>query len=197
MGNLDARLDLKTREITEVLEYTRTMSEIPQAVDAIAAAFETGHKLFAAGNGGSECNADQMVGEFVGRFRYQREPLPAFSLPGLAGITAISNDFGFSKVFARQVQGCMRAGDVFVGFSCSGTSPNVLEAVRAANAMGVTTIGFSGWTGNLYKEASIGISIPPCNIQSLEEVHLILAHIICELVEERLCANDPTAVRIH
>ncbi|NMB56232.1 MAG: SIS domain-containing protein [Leptolinea sp.] len=196
MGNLDARLDHKIREMTEVLEFTRSLPEIPRVVDVITAAFEKGHHLFAAGNGGGACNADQMIGEFVGRFRFQREPYPAFSIPGLSGMTAIGNDFGFDKIYARQVLGCLKPGDVFIGFSCSGTSPNILEAVRAANNIGVTTIGFSGWTGRLYKEASIGVAIPPCNLQTLEEVQLILTHIICEQVEERLCANDPSAIRL-
>jgi D-sedoheptulose 7-phosphate isomerase len=197
MGNLDARLDFKMREMIEVMEYAKKMPEIPQAVDVIATAFEKGHKLFAAGNGGGASNADQMVGEFVGRFRYQRGPYAAFSLPGLSGLTATGNDFGFDKIYSRQVQGCLKPGDVFVGYSCSGNSPNIIEAIRAANSAGVTTIGFSGWTGKLYKEANIGIAIPPCNWQTLEEVQLILTHLICELVEARLCANDPTARRIH
>lgn len=89
MGNLDTRLDFKMREMIEVLEFAKHMPEVPKAVDAIATAFETGHKLFAAGNGGGACNADQMIGEFVGRFRYQRDPFPAFSLPGLSGLTAV------------------------------------------------------------------------------------------------------------
>lgn len=197
MDDLNARLDKKMLEMVEILEYSRNLPEIPRTVDVIATAFETGHKLFAAGNGGGACNADQMIGEFVGRFRYQRGPYPAFSLPGLSGLTAIGNDFGFDQIYARQVHGCLKPGDVFVGYSCSGNSPNIIEAVRAANSNGVTTIGFSGWTGKLYKEASIGIALPPCNWQTLEEVQLILTHLICELVEARLCEKDPTAIRIH
>ncbi len=190
-------LEEKLRMYTSLFNEAMANPQIDRAVDAIASAFENGNKITAAGNGGSASNADQLIGEFIGRFRYQRGPYAAFSMPGVAGFTAIGNDFGFDQVFARQVKSLLKKGDVFVGYTTSGNSPNILEAVRAARENGVTSIGFCGAGGKLKEEADIPIIIDSTEPQTIEEMHFILTHLICTLVEARVSANDPEARRLR
>ncbi len=182
-------------QLPQLLEQATKMPQIQQAVDAIVGALESGHRLTACGNGGNFANADHLIGEFIGRFRYERGPLAAFPMTGLSAMTAIANDFGFEQMYARQVRSLLQGGDVLVGYSTSGNSANVIEAMRAARQVGATTIGFSGTKGKLKEEVDIAIAVSSEHRPMIEEMHYILTHIICELAEIRLCANDPTAHR--
>jgi D-sedoheptulose 7-phosphate isomerase len=197
METYESRMDQKIAQVREYLTYMKDMPQIEQAADAIATAFETGHLLASAGNGGSASNADQLIGEFVGRLNYNRGPFGAISFPGPAGFTAVGNDFGYDQVFARQAKALMKKGDVFVGYSTSGNSPNILEAVRAAKSSGATTVGLCGTEGQLKNEVDIVIAFPMTDPQMMEEAHLFVTHMICELVEKRVTAGDPTAYRVH
>lgn len=197
MEEIKKYLEERLQAYTTLFSEAKENPQVQRAVDAIASAFENGNKITAAGNGGSASNADQLIGEFIGRFRFQRGPYAAFSMPGIAGLTAIGNDFGFDQVFARQVKSLLKKGDVFVSYSVSGNSPNILEAVRAARENGVTSIGFSGAGGKLGEEADIPIIISSTDPQTVEEMHFILTHLICTLVEERVSANDPEARRLR
>ncbi|MEA4908086.1 MAG: SIS domain-containing protein [Chloroflexi bacterium] len=191
------RVEEKTAAYNALFNEAKDNPEIERAADAIATAFENGGKITSGGNGGSGSNADQLIGEFVGRFRWMRGPLPAFTMPGIAGMTAVGNDFGFDQVFSRQVKALLKPGDVFVGYSTSGNSPNILEAIRAAKENGVTTIGFSGSGGKIKDEVDIPVVVSSTEPQTIEEIHLILTHLVCELVENRICENDPTARRLR
>jgi D-sedoheptulose 7-phosphate isomerase len=197
MEEYEKRMDEKISQVREYLTLMKHMPEIEKAADAIATAFETGHLLASAGNGGCASNADQLIGEFIGRLNYNRGPYGAISFPGPAGFTAVGNDFGYDQVFARQAKALMKKGDVFVGYSTSGNSPNVLEAVRAAKSNGATTVAICGTEGKLKDEADIVIAFPMTDTQMMEEAHLFATHMICELVEKRVAAGDPKAYRVH
>lgn len=197
MTTFESRMDQKIAQVREYLMYMKDFPQIEQAADAIATAFETGHLLAAAGNGGSSSNADQLIGEFIGRLNINRGPFGAISFPGPAGFTAVGNDFGYDQVFARQAKAIMKKGDVFVGYSTSGNSMNVIEAIRAARSNGATTVCICGTEGQLRHEVDIAIAFPMSDPQMMEEAHLFTTHIICDLVEKRVTANDPAAYRVH
>jgi D-sedoheptulose 7-phosphate isomerase len=158
---------------------------IHQISNAIVRAFRGGNKLYLAGNGGSAADAQHIAAEFVSRLFFDRDPLPAIALTtDTSALTAIGNDYGFEKVFERQVRGIARRGDVFIAISTSGTSPNILAALAAAREMGVTTVGF---TGN--REAPMAalcdhcLAAPSPETALIQQVHIVAAHIICGLVE--------------
>jgi len=195
MARFDQRLLQKGRWINTVLEKFVDRPEIDEAARVIVEAIRGGHVVTACGNGGSAANADHLVAEFIGRFRWNRDPMQSFSLTGLSAFTAISNDYGYENVFARQVKGMLKGGDVLACFSSSGNSPNVIAAAKAAREVGAKTIGFSAKGGKLNEEVDILICVEDGDAETAEEVHGILMHLICELAEEELCVGDPQATR--
>ena len=197
METFEKRMGRKIIQVREYLTYLKDMPQIEQAADVITTAFESGHFLASAGNGGSASNADQLIGEFIGRLNINRKPFGAVSFPGPAGFTAVGNDFGYDQVFARQANALLQKGDVFVGYSTSGNSANVIEAVRAAREKGATTIALCGTEGQLRHEVDIALAIPMTDPQMMEETHLFITHMICDLVETRVSKNDPDAFRVH
>src|SRR6202795_4504740 len=131
--------------LARAAEDAKLRAAIHAIADAITAAFRAGHKLLIAGNGGSAGDAQHIAGEFLSRLNFDRNPLPAIALTtDTSVLTAIGNDYGFEKVFERQVRGLGRRGDVFLAISTSGRSSNVLAALRAAREIGLVTIGFTG-----------------------------------------------------
>lgn len=197
MDRYVVRIIEKIAQVKKYLNLMRDMPEIEQAADMIATAFENGHILTSAGNGGSASNADQLISEFIGRLNINRKPYGAISFPGTAGFTAVGNDFGYDQVFARQAKAILGKGDVFVGYSTSGNSANVIEAVRAAHVKGASTIAMCGTDGQLCHEVDVAIKFPMADPQMMEEAHLFVTHIICDIVEKRVAANDPEAYRVH
>ena len=150
-------------------------------VDALAA----GGKVLVFGNGGSAADSQHIAAELVSRFRRERGALAAIALTTDTSIlTAIGNDYGFDQVFARQVLACGRKGDVFIGLSTSGTSPNVLRAFEAARELGLVSIGFTGNRGGPMRELCDHlIEVPAADTPRIQEGHLVLGHILCGLVE--------------
>ena len=148
--------------------------------------FRRGGRLYLIGNGGSAAEAQHIATEFIVRFKHDRGPLPAVALTAdPAVLTAMGNDFDFVAVFSRQVQALARPDDVLVALSTSGASDNVLEAVRTANEIGATTVGFTGnRAGELSQIAKVVVEVPSADTQRIQEAHLVLWHIICELVDE-------------
>ena len=195
MESISDMLEARLRILPPLIEQCKQMPQIRQAADTIYQALRDGQRLTACGNGGNFANADHLVGEFIGRFRWERKAYPAFVLTGGSAFTAIANDYGFDQVYARQVSGMLQAGDVLVGYSTSGNSANVIEAMRVARRIGVKTIGFSGDSGKLKEEVDIAIAIPTVHHPAIEEMHYIITHIICEMAEDQLCAQDPDAHR--
>ena len=157
--------------------------------DAIAAALRQGGKLLIAGNGGSAADAQHIATEFVVRNLYDRAPLAALALTtDSSALTAAGNDFGFDHVFERQVQALGRPGDVLLGISTSGRSPNVVLALQAARAGGLVTLGFAGAAGGPMAEwCDLLLRAPGALTPIIQQVHIIAAHIVCSLVERTLC----------
>jgi D-sedoheptulose 7-phosphate isomerase len=160
--------------------------------DCITAAFRNGGKLLIAGNGGSAADAQHIAGEFLSRLRFDRTPLPAIALTTDSSVlTAVGNDYGYEQVFERQVRGLGREGDIFIGISTSGRSPNVLAALGAARKLGMTTIGFTGSAhgANAMRALSdIVLAAPTDDTPLIQQIHITAAHAICEIVERDLFA---------
>lgn len=185
---ITAELEKTIRVITAVAADQSLIAQISDAAQAITSALRAGNKLLIAGNGGSAADAQHIAGEFVSRFHYDRPGLPAIALTtDTSIITAIGNDYGYDRLFERQVQALGRAGDVFVGISTSGNSTNVIAALRQAREMGIYTIGFSGAGGGKMAElCDIVLRIPSPETPKIQEGHITVGHIICGLVESAI-----------
>ncbi len=162
---------------------------IGTAAEVIAAGFRAGNKLLLCGNGGSAADCQHMAAEFVSVLRkdFPRAGLPAIALTtDTSFLTAYVNDFGFENVFAHQVKTLGKAGDVLLAISTSGNSPNVLRAVNAAHESEMRTIALTGDSGELANMAQVAITVPSSDTQHIQEAHLAIEHLICELVEHEL-----------
>jgi D-sedoheptulose 7-phosphate isomerase len=159
-----------------------------RAASVMEASLRAGGKVIFCGNGGSAADATHLAAELVGRFQLERSPLPALSLSDNASsLTAIGNDYEYAQVFARQLRGLATSGDVLVALSTSGTSANVVEAVRAAVEMDVRTIAFTGaGGGDLASLAEICVRVPSDSTARIQEAYMLLCHTACELVERAL-----------
>jgi D-sedoheptulose 7-phosphate isomerase len=162
---------------------------LERAIDLIAAAVGGGYKLLLFGNGGSAADAQHIAAELVGRFLGERRALPALALTtDTSALTAIANDYGYDEVFARQVRALGRAGDVALGISTSGKSPSVLRAIEAARSLGLKTIGLTGGDGGALGglvDVSLRVSASTLSCR-IQETHILVGHVICELVDRRL-----------
>ncbi len=169
--------------------------KILSAAERIAAAFRAGQKLLVFGNGGSAADAQHLAAEFVNRFRLERKPLPAIALTTDTSIlTAIANDYDFAEVFSKQVEALGSPGDVALGISTSGRSPNVIRALAKAREKGLFTIGLGGGDGGRLPEVSdLLILVPSSETPRIQEGHLFFIHLVCELVEEALFETSETA----
>ena len=179
--------------VAESLELKRSFFQaneerIAQVAREICRAFENGNKVILYGNGGSAADAQHIAGEWVGKFQHDRLPLPAIALTTDTSIlTAVGNDFGFEQVFARQVRALGRKGDIAIAISTSGNSPNVLLATDVAQEMGIVTIGFTGGNGgSLGAKVHYHLNVPHNLSARIQEVHIMLGHILCGLTEENL-----------
>jgi D-sedoheptulose 7-phosphate isomerase len=154
----------------------------------IAGSLKEGGKLLTCGNGGSASDAEHIAAEFVGRFRRERRGLPAIALTSItAAVTSIANDYGFENVFARQVEAYGEARDILLAISTSGRSPNVLNAVRAAKAMGIYTIALAGQSREgLAELADVAFAAPSLVTAEIQQCHIAIAHAICETLDEIL-----------
>ncbi len=174
-----------------VAAHQRMASQDPgpvvAAIDAIVGAIGRGGKLLAFGNGGSAADAQHLAAELVGRYLRDRRALPAVALTTDTSIlTAVGNDLGYEQVFARQVEALGRAGDVAVGISTSGRSANVLRAIEAARAAGLTTIAITGGDGGpIGRAADIHVNVPERSTPLVQQVHRTILHVMCELIEEK------------
>ncbi len=161
--------------------------EIEKAADIIANGFRNGGRLYAFGNGGSAADAQHIVAEFTGRFRVDRDPLPAEALTtNSSTVTAIANDYAFEEIFARQVKALSRPGDVVIGISTSGESKNVLKGLEMARKSQAKTIGLCGQKGPMKNYCDIVLSVPNDETSLIQEMHISIGHCLCLLVEEDL-----------
>jgi D-sedoheptulose 7-phosphate isomerase len=159
---------------------------IVEVAKLIVRAFREGHKVLLFGNGGSATDAAHVAAEFVGRYKRERTPLPAIALAtDIAAITCIANDYGFDELFARQVRAHGQKGDIAIAISTSGNSPNVLKGVAAAKEGGLTTVAWTGGTGGkLAALADFAFVVPSSVTARIQESHITLGHVLCELTEE-------------
>lgn len=161
---------------------------LEQVIDIVTTSFNTGHKVMFCGNGGSAADAQHLAAEFSGRFYKNRRALPSDALHcNTSYLTAVANDYSYDDIYARLVEGTMEKGDVLIGLTTSGNSPNILKAFEAARAKGIQTVGFTGSTGGKLKALSdFLLNVPSNTTPRIQESHILLGHIICELVEDAL-----------
>ena len=159
--------------------------EIEQAGEMICGALRSGHKILLCGNGGSAADAQHIAAELVGRYELQRPGLPAIALTtDTSALTALSNDYGYEQVFARQVRALASAGDVLIAISTSGGSANVIEAAKAAKERGCKTIALiGGLSGQLASECDFSVSVPSQRTSRIQEAHITIGHLWCEMVD--------------
>ncbi|MDO8683700.1 MAG: D-sedoheptulose 7-phosphate isomerase [Armatimonadota bacterium] len=164
------------------------LATLRAAAGACIASLQRGGKVLLAGNGGSAAQAQHMAGEFMGRFAFDRPGLPAVSLTAdTVSITAIGNDYGYEHIFSRQIQALGNKGDVFIGYSTSGQSPNILKAFEEARACGLVCIGFTGNRGSpMWELCDYLFEVPSAETPKIQEEHLVLGHLLCGLVEKAL-----------
>ena len=165
--------------------------EVARVAEVIGDAFASGHKLLLFGNGGSASDAQHFCGELVVRFQTERRPLPAMALCcDAAVLTACANDYAFTDVFARQIEALGNPGDIAIGISTSGNSPNVLAGFRQARQQQLRTIGLAGKDGGALRACcDVPIVVQAANTARVQECHLAIGHLLCELVENSLCGG--------
>ncbi len=175
----------------EILDDPSLLDQIRKIASLIIEAYKRKKKVILFGNGGSAADAQHVAGELVNKFQLEREALPAIALTTDSSVlTSIANDRDYSKVFARQVEAWAKEGDVVIGISTSGTSPNVIEAVKVAKERGVKTVGFTGRDGGKLAElVDLVISVPSDKTPRIQESHITIFHIICYLIERELFGN--------
>jgi D-sedoheptulose 7-phosphate isomerase len=164
------------------------LGKIVQVVDVVTAALKSGCKILLFGNGGSAADAQHIAGEFVNRFLIERPPLPAIALTTDTSVmTSIGNDYDFSEIFSKQIRAIGQAGDIAWGMSTSGSSPNVVKAFEAAKKIGMITIGLTGKDGGeIAKMVDYSLNVSSGNTPRIQETHITLSHVICELVDVKL-----------
>jgi phosphoheptose isomerase len=171
---------------------TEASESIASAAETVYAAIRSGNKILACGNGGSAAEAQHFIAELVGRFLTEREPLAGIALTvDTSVLTAIGNDYGYEEVFARQVRAIGNAGDVLLAISTSGRSPNVLAALKQARERGLTTVALVGAASNPDLDAcDLVIAVPDPSTARVQEMHLVILHLICDLVDKALASGS-------
>lgn len=181
---VQASIDTKNR----VLADETLLTTVAEVAAAMTEAFKAGKKVLFCGNGGSAADAQHLAAEFSGRFYYDRPPLYSEALHvNSSYVTAVGNDYSYDVIYSRMIEAMGKEGDVLVGISTSGNSPNVVKALEAANKLGMVTVGMTGETGGKMKEVSkFLINIPSKDTPRIQECHILLGHILCQLVEENV-----------
>ena len=172
----------------QLLGDEKLVAIIKNCIDTITAAFKSGNKVLFCGNGGSAADAQHLAAEFSGRFYIDRPALPAEALHcNTSYLTAVANDYSYDLIYARLLQGIGNKGDVLIGLSTSGNSKNIIKAFEVAKEKGMITIGFTGATGGAMKNISdYLLNVPSADTPRIQECHMLIGHIICQLVEEKM-----------
>lgn len=176
---------IKTKQ--DILDNEDMIKLINECSDVITQAFKNGQKVLFCGNGGSAADAQHLAAEFSGRFYTDREALPAEALHcNTSYITAVANDYSYDVIYSRLIQGIGKPGDVLIGLSTSGNSKNIVEAFKTAKIKNMITIGFTGESGGMMKNISdYLLNVPSNDTPRIQESHIMVGHIICQLVEEK------------
>ena len=183
-GIIKASIDTKQ----QILEDELLLHSINSCIHKIVLAFKSGNKVLFCGNGGSAADAQHLAAEFSGRFYIDRKALPAEALHcNTSYLTAVANDYSFDVIYSRLIEGIGLPGDILIGLSTSGNSKNIIKAFETAKEKGMVTIGFTGMTGGQLKSLSdYLINIPSTDTPRIQESHILVGHIICQLVEEKI-----------
>ena len=178
---------------TKVLNDAALLETVRQIVDMLVSALQKNKHIYFCGNGGSAADAQHLAAEFSGRFYIDRDALPAEALHcNTSYLTAVANDYSYDVVYSRLLKGLGHEGDVLIGLSTSGNSTNIVKAFETAREKNITTVGFTGEGGGKMKPLSdYLVSIPSKNTPRIQEAHMLLGHIICELVEEKYFTPQP------
>lgn len=175
----------------KLIDDNDVIAKIKDVAELIEEMYRSGNKLLLAGNGGSAADAQHIAAEFVSRFFYDRPGLPAIALTtDTSMLTAIGNDYGFDRIFSRQIQAQGSRGDIFIGISTSGNSSNIIAAIREAKRLGIITVALCGKGGVLSSIADFSIDVPSLSTPHIQECHIVIGHIICGLVEERIFPEE-------
>ena len=190
VGSMDSEIGKRLEESAQVKKaMAKSMvSQIEQMANFIIAAYKAGGKVVLFGNGGSAADAQHIAGELVGQFKLRRQAFPAIALTtNTSVLTAVANDYGYNTVFSRQIEALVNKKDVVIGISTSGNSPNVIEAIEMAKGKGAKTIGLTGGNGGKLAEAAdLALIVPSDTVPRIQEAHITIGHIICEMVEREL-----------
>ena len=176
-------------ELKNALLYDSVLiAQIGQIIEIVVQSLRSGGKIFFCGNGGSAADAQHLAAELSGRFYFDRPPLPAEALHcNSSFVTAIGNDYGFEHIYARLLKGNGKKGDILIGLSTSGNSLNIIKAFDMARKMGIKTIALTGESGGeLHAHSDFTLRIPSTDTPRIQEVHILIGHIICELVETEM-----------
>lgn len=181
---ISASIDVKQ----QILADAAFLQNIEKVVDVVTQAFQSGKKVLFCGNGGSAADAQHLAAEFSGRFYKDRKALPSEALHcNSSYLTAVANDYSYDVIYSRLVEGICEEGDVLIGLSTSGNSKNILNAFAAARDKKVITVGFTGASGGKMKEAGdYLLNVPSADTPRIQESHIMIGHIICELVEAKI-----------
>lgn len=171
-----------------IIQSPTLIAEIELVVEKLVSAFSNGNKVLFCGNGGSAADAQHLSAEFSGRFYTDRDPLPSEALHcNTSYITAVGNDYGYELIYSRIVKGIGKPGDVLIGLSTSGNSANITNALQVAKEIGMITVGFTGETGGKMKGLCDHLlNVPSNDTPRIQESHITIGHIMCQLVEEKL-----------
>ena len=182
-GIIEASISVKS----QLLKDDTLLKTMQDCVETIVKAFRSGNKVLFCGNGGSAADAQHLAAEFSGRFYTDRDALPAEALHvNTSYLTAVANDYSYDVVYSRIIKGIGKKGDVLVGLSTSGNSGNIIKAFEVAREKGMVTIGLTGTTGGKMKDLSdYLLNVPSTDTPRIQESHILLGHIICQLVEEQ------------
>jgi D-sedoheptulose 7-phosphate isomerase len=188
---INESIEVKTR----VVKDPRLVGIVGEIVTLVVDRFRAGNHLYFCGNGGSAADAQHLAAEFSGRFYINRDALPSEALHcNTSYLTAVANDFSYDLIYSRLIKGIGKSADILVGLSTSGNSTNILKAFETAKEKGITTIGMTGEGGGKMKELSdYLIDIPSKNTPRIQEAHMLLGHIICQLVEDQYFNPGPGA----
>jgi D-sedoheptulose 7-phosphate isomerase len=181
----------------QLLADAELVATVSRVTEIIILAFRAGNKVLLFGNGGSAADAQHIAAEFVGRFAFDRPALPALALSvNTSCVTAIGNDYGFDLVFSRQIEALAHSGDIAIGISTSGNSPNVVRAMATAKKMGLHTVGLTGSAGSTLAESvDLCICAPSNETPRIQECHILVGHIISELVEQTIFHEESSLSR--
>lgn len=171
----------------QILQDAALVSEVEKVAMVVTEAFRKGNKVLLCGNGGSAADAQHIAAEFSGRFYSDRDPLPSEALHcNTSYLTAVGNDYGFEYVYSRIVKGMGKSGDILIGLSTSGNSVNIINAIEQAKKIGMITVGFTGKGGKMKDLCDHIIDVPSTDTPRIQEAHIMVGHVVCQLVEEQL-----------